>query len=59
MITVKVYMALRKIVFSKCSGTMHLVTLKAFSKALASHMYSGWTWRKEKETRGSDAFTIV
>lgn len=36
--TVKVYMALRKMVFSKCSGTMHLVTLKVFSRALASHM---------------------
>lgn len=42
--TVKVYMALRKMVFSKCSGTMHLVTLKVFSRALASHMYRGWTW---------------
>lgn len=48
-ITVKVYMALRKMVFSKCSGTIHLVTLKAFSKALASHMYSGWTWGKKEK----------
>lgn len=45
--TVKVYMALRKMVFSKCSGTMHLVTLKVFSRALASHMYRGWTWWRE------------
>lgn len=44
---VKVYMALRKMVFSKCSGTMHLVTLKAFSRELASHVYSEWTWRED------------
>lgn len=50
--TVKVYMALRKMVFSKCSGTMHLVTLKVFSRALASHMYRGWTWWRKHRRRG-------
>lgn len=49
--TVKVYMALRKMVFSKCSGTMHLVTLKVFSRALASHMYRGWTWWRKHRRR--------
>lgn len=35
---VKVYIALRKIVFSKCSGTIHFEMLKIFARALASHI---------------------
>lgn len=36
-ITVNVYMAIRKMVFSKCSGTKHFIIVNFFPRDPASH----------------------
>lgn len=47
-ITVKVYIAMRKIVFSKCSGTMHFTTFIFLPRDSASHKYRGFTWKPKR-----------
>lgn len=47
-ITVNVYIAMRKIVFSKCSGTMHFRIFGFLPRDSVSHKYIGFTWKPKR-----------